>query len=51
MGSVPMITKLILVIEILRWESLENIRKRVDARLVTDKNKLLKMTSKATYVS
>ena len=30
---------------------MENIRKRVDVRLVTDKNKLLKLTSKPTYVS
>ena len=27
---------------------MENIRKRVDVRLVTDKNKLLKLTSKPT---
>ena len=30
---------------------MENIRKRVDVRLVTDKNKLLKMSSKPTYIS
>ena len=30
---------------------MENIRKRVDVRLVTDEKKLLKMTSKPTYVS
>ena len=30
---------------------MENIRKRVDVRLVTDTNKLLKMTAKPTYVS
>ena len=30
---------------------MENIRKRVDVKLVTDKNKLLKMSSKPTYVS
>ena len=32
-------------------KTMENIRKRVDVRLVTDENKLLKMTSKPTYVS
>ena len=32
-------------------KTMENIRKRVDIRLVTDKKKLLKMTSKPTYVS
>ena len=32
-------------------KTMENIRKRVDVRLVTDKKKLLKMTSKPTYVS
>ena len=32
-------------------KTMENIRKRVDVRLVTDKNKLLKMTAKPTYVS
>ena len=30
---------------------MENIRKRVDVRLVTDEKKLLKITSKPTYVS
>jgi len=30
---------------------MENSRKRVDVRLVTDKNKLLKLSSKPTYVS
>ena len=30
-------------------KTMENIRKRVDVRLVTDKNKLLKMTSKPTF--
>ena len=30
---------------------MENIRKRVDVRLVTDEKKLLKLTSKPTYVS
>ena len=32
-------------------QTMENIRKRVDVRLVTDEKKLLKMTSKPTYVS
>ena len=32
-------------------KTMENIRKRLDVRLVTNKNKLLKMTSKLTYVS
>ena len=32
-------------------KTMENIRKRVDVRLVTDENKLLKMASKPTYVS
>lgn len=32
-------------------KTMENIRKRVDIRLVTDKNKLLKMASKPTFVS
>ena len=32
-------------------KTMENIRKRVDVRLVTDENKLLKYTSKPTYVS
>ena len=32
-------------------KTMENIRKRVDVRFVTDKNKLLKLTSKPTYVS
>ena len=32
-------------------KTMENIRKRVDVRLVTDKNKLLKLTSKPTYLS
>ena len=30
---------------------MENIRKRVDVRLVADENKLVKMVSKPTYVS
>ena len=30
---------------------MENIRKRVDVRLVTDHNKLLKLTSKPTFVT
>ena len=30
---------------------MENIRKRVDVRLVTDKYKLIKLTNKPTYVS
>ena len=30
---------------------MENIRKREDIRLVTDEQKLLKLTSKPTYVS
>ena len=32
-------------------KTMENLRKRVDVRLVTDENKLLKLTSKPTYVS
>ena len=32
-------------------KTMENIRKRVDVRLVTNKDKLLKLTSKPTYVS
>lgn len=32
-------------------KAMENIRKRVDVRLVTDEKKLLKLTSKPTYVS
>ena len=32
-------------------QTMENIRKRVDVRVVTDKNKLLKLTPKPTYVS
>ena len=32
-------------------KTMENIRKRVDVRIVTDKNKLLKLTPKPTYVS
>ena len=32
-------------------KTMENLRKRVDVRLVTSKEKLLKMTSKPTYVS
>ena len=32
-------------------KTMENIRKRVDVRLVTDEKKLLKYTSKPTYVS
>ena len=32
-------------------KTMENIRKRVDVRLVTDEKKLLKMASKPTYIS
>ena len=32
-------------------KTMENIRKRVDVRLITDKKKLLKMTAKPTYIS
>ena len=32
-------------------KTMENLRKRVDARLVTNEKKLLKLTSKPTYVS
>ncbi|XP_068680645.1 uncharacterized protein [Montipora foliosa] len=32
-------------------KTMENLRKRVDVRLVTDEKKLMKMTSKPTYVS
>ena len=32
-------------------KTMENIRKRVDVRLVTSKEKLLKLASKPTYVS
>ena len=32
-------------------KTMENIRKRVDVRLATDENKLLKLASKPTYVS
>ena len=32
-------------------KTMENLRKRVDIRLVTDEKKLLKLTSKPTYVS
>ena len=32
-------------------KTMENIRKRVDVRLVTDENKLLKLANKPTYVS
>ena len=32
-------------------KTMENIKKRVDVRLVTDEKKLLKLTSKPTYVS
>ena len=32
-------------------KTMENIRKRVDVRLVTDEKKLLKLTNKPTYVS
>ncbi|XP_078350639.1 uncharacterized protein LOC144635401 [Oculina patagonica] len=32
-------------------KTMENLRKRVDVRLVTNKNKLLKLASKPTYVS
>ena len=33
------------------WKTMENIRKRVDVRLVTDEKKLSKYTSKPTYGS
>ena len=32
-------------------KTMENLRKRVDVRLVTDEKKLDKLTSKPTYVS
>ena len=32
-------------------KTMENLRKRVDVRLVSDENKLFKLTSKSTYVS
>ena len=32
-------------------KTMENLRRRVDVRLITDENKLLKMTSKPTYIS
>ena len=32
-------------------KTMENIRKQVDARLVTDEKELLKLTSKPTYAS
>ena len=32
-------------------KTMENIRKRVDVRLITDEKKLLKYTSKPTFVS
>ena len=32
-------------------KTMENLRKRVDVRLVTDEKKLIKLTSKPTYVS
>ena len=32
-------------------KTMENLRKRVDVKLITDENKLMKMTSKPTYVS
>ena len=32
-------------------KTMENLRKRVDVKLVTDKNKLLKLSSKPTFVS
>ena len=32
-------------------KTMENLRKRVDVRLVTDEKKLDKLTSKSTYVS
>ena len=32
-------------------KTMENLRKRVDVRLITDKNKLLKLSSKPTFVS
>ena len=32
-------------------KTMENIRKRVDVKLITDPNKVLKITSKPTFVS
>ena len=32
-------------------KTIENLRKRVDVKLVTNENKLLKLASKPTYVS
>ena len=32
-------------------KTMENLRKRVDVRLITDENKLLKMADKPTFVS
>ena len=32
-------------------KTMENLRKRVDVRLITDENKLLKLSSKPTFVS
>ena len=32
-------------------KTMENLRKRIDVRLVTNEKKLLKLTSKSTYVS
>ena len=32
-------------------KTMENLRKRVDVKLVTDYKKLIKLTSKLTYVS
>ena len=32
-------------------KTMENIRRRVDVKLVTDENKLLKLTAKPTFVS
>ena len=32
-------------------KTMENLRKRVDVRLVTDEKKLLKLTSKPSYIS
>ena len=33
------------------WKTMENLRKRVDVRLVTDVNQFIKLTSKPTFVS
>ena len=32
-------------------KTMENLQKRVDVRLVTDEKKLIKLTSKPTYIS